>query len=353
MFGVAYSHSFRSFLSYSSVCLLGLSVLACQPAPDVAGPKSRPPTPVKVQLLKTEHIQTRLQALGSLLARESVDISSSVTEKIQSLHFNDGQTVKAGDLLVTLEQAEEAAQLKSARADLAEHERELQRLKGLLAKQSAAQTEYDQRQTSKLRAESKIAEISALLNERSIRAPFSGVVGLRELSPGALLSPGTRITSLDDLRVMRLDFYIPSLNIKALSLGQEIIARSDALNEDFSGRISAIDSRIDPIKRSLKIRALIPNPDGHLKPGMLMQVVLITSEREGILIPESALLSEQLQHYVWVFKDGKAEQRQVELGVRKPGFVEIRSGLSAGEQLIYEGIGNLQAGMAVAPQGSE
>ncbi|MBB5186642.1 membrane fusion protein (multidrug efflux system) [Zhongshania antarctica] len=353
MFGVDYSHSFKSILSYSSVCLLSLSILACQPAPEAAAPKGRPPTPVKVQALKTELIQTRLQALGSLLARESVDISSSVTEKIQSLHFDDGQTVKSGDLLVTLEQAEEAAQLKSARADLAEHERELQRLKGLLAKQSAAQTEYDQRQTSKLRAESKIAEISALLNERSIRAPFSGVVGLRELSPGALLSPGTRITSLDDLSVMRLDFYIPSLNIKALALGQEIIARSDALNEDFSGHISAIDSRIDPIKRSLKVRALIPNADGHLKPGMLMQVVLITSEREGILIPESALLSEQLHHYVWLLSDGKAEQRQVELGVRKPGFVEVRSGLSAGEQLIYEGIGNLQAGMAVAPQGNK
>ena len=353
MFGLNNSHFLKVILPYSATGLLSLSLLACQPAPEATA-KARPLTPVKIQALQIETVQTQLQALGSLLARESVDISSNVTEKIQSLHFDDGQQVKAGQLLVTLEQAEEAAQLKSAQADLAEHERELQRLQGLLAKQSAAQTEYDQRQTAKLRAISKIAEVTALINERSIRAPFDGVVGLRELSPGALLSPGTRITSLDDISVMRLDFAIPSLNISAVALGQQIIAHSEALNEDFNGHISAIDSRIDPINRSLKVRAQITNADGRLKPGMLMQLNLITAERQSMLIPESAVQSVQLTHFVWLMdKEGKAQQRQVEIGIRKPGFVEIRSGLEVGEQLVYEGIGRLQPGMHVAPQGRE
>lgn len=350
MFGVDRSHFLNVILPYFSVCSLSISLIACQPAPEAAA-KARPATPVKIQTLELETVQSRLQALGSLLARESVDISSNVTEKIQSLHFDDGQRVKTGQLLVTLEQAEEAAQLKSAQADLAEHERELKRLKGLLAKQSAAQTEYDQRQTSKLRAKSKIAEITALIEERSIRAPFSGVVGLRELSPGALLSPGTRITSLDDLSVMRLDFSIPSLNISAVALEQLIVAKSDALNEDFNGQISAIDSRIDPINRSLKVRALIKNPDGRLKPGMLMKIDLITAERQGIVVPESALQSVQLEHFIWLMDgENKAEQRKVEIGIRKPGFVEIRSGVTVGDKLIYEGYGRLQPGMAVAPQ---
>jgi membrane fusion protein (multidrug efflux system) len=350
MFGVDHSHFYKVILPYLSVCSLSISLIACQPAPDTTS-KTRPATPVKVLSLKLETVRSELQALGSLLARESVDISSNVTEKIQSLHFEDGQRVKAGQLLVTLEQAEEAAQLKSAQADLAEQERELKRLQGLLAKQSAAQTEYDQRQTAKLRSISKIAEINALIDERSIRAPFSGVVGLRELSPGALLSPGTRITSLDDLSVMRLDFSIPSLNISAVALDQEIIAKSDALNEDFNGKISAIDSRIDPINRSLKVRALIKNPDGRLKPGMLMKINLITAERQGMLAPESALQSVQADHFVWLLNsETKAEQRKVEIGIRKPGFVELRSGVSVGDQLIYEGFGRLQTGMAVAPQ---
>ncbi len=353
MFGVDHKHYISTYLPFATVCLFSLGLIACQPAPETAA-KARSAAPVKVQVLQLETVQTRLQALGSLIAKESVDISSTVTEKIQHLHFSDGQQVTAGQLLVTLEQAVEAAQLKSAQADLAEHERELQRLHGLLAKQSAAQTEYDQRQSAKLRASAKIAEITALINERNIRAPFSGVLGLRELSPGALLSPGTRITSLDDISVMRLEFAVPSLNIAAVAVGQEIVAHSDALKEDFTGQITAIDNRIDAINRSLKIRAQIANPDGRLKPGMLMQLNLITAERESMLIPETAVQSVQLEHYVWLMdKEGKAQQREVEIGIRKPGFVEIRNGLAVGEQLIYEGIGRLQAGMPVAPQGSE
>jgi membrane fusion protein (multidrug efflux system) len=340
------SAQYKLLLGGAMVSLL----VACSPA-DTPAAGGRPAPAVKVSTLATEIVQSRVQALGTLLAQESIDISSNVTEKITALHFDDGDSVTKRQLLVTLQQDEEAAQLSSARADLAEQERELARLEALLASQSAAQTEYDQRQTAKLRAQSKIAEIQALLAERTILAPFSGVIGLRQLSPGALVSPGTSIATLDDLSVMRLDFQLPSLSIKAIAPGQRIVAHSDALDEDFDATISAVASRVNPIDRSITARALIKNPDQKLKPGMLMLVSITTSEYDAIMAPESALQSIQLKHYLWIMNaDQKAERRQVELGIRKPGFVEIRSGVSVGEQLIYEGFASLQAGSAVAPQ---
>lgn len=336
------------------LCTCFAALLAgCSPAENSA-PAPRPAPAVKISTLKTEPVQNRVQALGTLLARESIDISSNVSEKITAVHFKDGDKVTKGQLLVTLQQDEEAAQLNSARADLAEQERELARLKGLIANQSAAQTEYDQRQTAKLRAESKIAEIQALLAERNIRAPFSGVTGLRQLSPGALVSPGTSIATLDDISVMRLDFQLPSLAINAIATGQSVVAHSEALGKDFTATIATVATRINPIDRSISARALIDNPDNTLKPGMLMLVSLITNEHDAIMAPESALQSIQLQHYVWIMNsEQKAERRQVTLGIRKPGFVELSSGVSAGEQLIYEGFTALQPGASVAPQESK
>jgi membrane fusion protein (multidrug efflux system) len=331
------------------VFLLPALLTACDDAP-VAASHARPAPTVKVLTLTPQTVEDHIFALGSLLANESVDISSSVTEKILSIHFDDGQTVDAGQLLVSLNQDEEAAQLQSARADLAEHERELLRLQGLLRNQSAAQTEYDQRQTSKLRAESKIAEVQALIAERTIRAPFAGVVGLRQVSPGALISPGTVITSLDDIRQLRLDFQLPSIKLGKLAPGQKILVHSDAFDTGISARVSAIATRVDPANRSITVRAIIDNAEGALKPGMLMRVTLISGERESLLIPESALQSVQLAHYAWLAIDGKAARRTVTLGMRKPGYVEVVSGLNAGEQLIYEGYNTLQDGMSITVQ---
>lgn len=331
-----------------AVAVLSL-VTACEkPSPGGPGRASQP-TPVATVVVKSQQIQETLPALGTLLARESVAITSSVAEKVSQLHFDDGQTVEAGDLLATLEQAEERALLASAQADLAEQERELRRLKGLLATQSAAQTEYDQRLSNQQRAEARIREVEAMIAERNLRAPFDGVVGLSQVSPGALLSPGTVITTLDDLDTMRLDFQMPSLLLGKLQVGQSVTARSEALGQDFEGRISAIDQRIDSQSRSVTARARLANPDHLLKPGMLMHVELKAEPRSGIMVPEQALESVDQNHFLWlVDSDGNAQRRQVTLGMRRGGEVEIRQGLSDGEQVITQGYMNLRPGAPVA-----
>jgi len=169
-----------------------------------------------------------------------------------------------------------------------------------------------------------------LLSDTAIKRPvFAVVISLLLLAFGLLAFERLPLREYPDIDP-------PIVSIRTVYTGASAEVVESRITQVIEDRIAGIEG-IETIE----------------SPGMLMQVVLITSEREGILIPESALLSEQLHHYVWLLSDGKAEQRQVELGVRKPGFVEIRSGLSAGEQLIYEGIGNLQAGMAVAPQGNK
>lgn len=311
----------------------------------------RPPAAVAVKTITPQDVQHRLQALGTLLARDSIEVTTNVSEKITALHFRDGEVVNQGQPLATLAQQEEQALMASAQADLAEQERELRRLKGLIERKVAAQTEYDQRQTAKLRAEARIREVAAMIAERNLRAPFTGQVGLRRVSIGALVAPGEVITTLDDIKVMRMDFQIPALYLTAVSSGQTVEAYSEALQQSFSGKITAVDSRIDPIARNISVRAELPNPDLQLKPGMLMRLSLITEQRSALMVPEEALQSIQDQHYVWLMTDEQvARQQQIELGLRKPGLVEASSGLSEGDHVIYEGYDMLREGVPVTPQ---
>jgi membrane fusion protein (multidrug efflux system) len=326
-------------------------VAACSGDTTSSASPQRPPTAVAVKIITQQDVQRRIQALGTLLARDSIDITTNVSEKITALHFRDGEVVNKGQSLATLAQQEERALLAAAEANLAEQERELQRLKGLIERKVAAQTEYDQRQTAKLQAQARIKEVEAMIAERNLRAPFAGHVGLRRVSPGALITPGQVITTLDDIQVMRMDFQIPALFLTAVTQGQTVEAYSEALQQSFSGKITAVDSRIDPIARNINVRAELPNPELQLKPGMLMQLSLITEQRPALMVPEEALQSIQDQHYVWVMTNEQtARQQQIELGLRKPGLVEASSGLSEGDKVIYEGYDMLREGAPVAPQ---
>lgn len=335
--------------------LLGLTLVSLALAGCDSGPAEtqaeRPATPVSVTTLAAREVEKRVQALGTLLARESIDVTTAVSEKITALHFQDGQRVKQGQLLATLAQQEEKALLASAAADLAEQDRELDRLRGLLKRNMASQTEFDQRDTARQRAQARLEEVQAMLDERNIRAPFDGVTGLRRVSPGALITPGEVITTLDDTTVMRMDFQMPALQLRAVAEGQTVEAYSDALNERFRGTITAIDSRIDPIARNISVRAEIANPEGKLKPGMLMRLALITDQRDALMVPEEALQSIQDRHYVWVVdSEQRAKRRQIELGLRKPGYVEARSGLDPGDKIISQGFTSLQDGVKVSPR---
>lgn len=327
----------------TAVCLFAadITVFAAQPA------KAAKHVIVAPVVLK--QISDRVEALGSARATESVNITANITEKVTKIHFEDGQQVKAGDILVVLEQAEEQAELKRAQAVRGERKLSLERLQQLEERKLTTPDEIDRTRLELAQAEASISAIKTRISDRIIRAPFDGTVGLRNISVGALVETGDLIATLDDTRKIKLDFSVPSVFLSELKPGLKIKARATALdNREYLGEVKSIDSRIDPVTRSIQVRALLPNPDGSIIPGILMQVTLLRNTRQALVIPEASLLPLADKQYVMlrVQKDGKdtVEKRLVKIGLRLPGYVEVLEGLSAGDQVVTHGNSKVKPG---------
>ncbi|MGF1613353.1 MAG: efflux RND transporter periplasmic adaptor subunit [Gammaproteobacteria bacterium] len=317
-------------------------------------PLSTQPTPapqesplgVTVAEVRRDTLHDRLEALGTTRANESVDITTKVTALIVNVHFDDGQHLKQGDRVVTLAQEAEQAQRAAALEELAQHRRELRRLETLINTQVEAQRAYDERKTLLAVTQQRVREIDSSIEDRIVRAPFDGVLGLRHVSVGALVEPGDIIATIDDISQIKLDFAIPDTFLQMLREGTEARASHRAVG-GFRGTLTKIDSRVDPQTRSVVVRAVLPNPDHKLKPGMLMDVMLLNNRREALMIPEEALIPLQRQHSVLVVNvaEGRTVQRRtVQIGTRRLGEVEIREGLSEGELVIVEGTTRVRPG---------
>jgi len=314
--------------------------------------KAGPPQAVIVAPVAAGTVADRVEALGTASANESVLITANVTEKVQSVHFDDGQQVATGDVLVVLEQAEEQANLAQAQAQLAERELALKRLLKLEQSRLTAPDLIDSTRSEVAQARASIKAIQARIDDRTVRAPFAGKVGLRHISVGALVEVADPIVTLDDTQVIKLDFTVPAVFLAELHTGMPIEARARALGEQVhQGEVASIDSRVDPVTRSVRVRALLPNPDGQIVPGVLMRVDLLRNRREALVIPEAALLPEGDRQFVLVRvqRDGgdAVARRPVEIGARLAGRVEVTSGLAAGEQVVTHGAIKAKPGSAV------
>lgn len=296
-----------------------------------------------------KQISDRVEALGTARATESVSITSNITEKITRIDFEDGHQVKAGAILAVLDHAEEQAELKRAKAVRGERKLALQRLQQLEERQLTSPDEIDRTRLELEQADASITAIKTRISDRVIRAPFDGIIGLRDISVGALVETGDLIATLDDTRQIKLDFSVPSVFLTELKLGLKIKARAAALGDrEYKGEVKSINSRVDPVTRSIQVRALLPNPDGSIIPGILMQVDLLLNTRQALVIPEASLLPLADKQYVMlhVNKDGKdtVEKKQVQIGLRLPGYVEIIDGLSEGEQVVTHGNSKVRPG---------
>lgn len=293
-----------------------------------------------------------LDAIGTVQAFESADISSNVTERVTEITFKDGDFVKKGTLLAKLSDSEEQAMLTSAKATLAEEEREIARLQNLVKEGAAPEARLQERLTLADIARSKIRESEARLADRQITAPFDGWLGLRRISVGALVSPGTVIASLDKIDVVKIDFSVPETYLGSVKAGTAITASAETLNaRRFEGKLAHLDSRLDPVTRSVAARAEVPNADLALKPGMLVMVTLKVEPHLSLAVPERSLVPIGAKSFVFTIVDGKAKRLEVKTGLRKPGVVEIRSGLEEGQILVADGLVGLQDGAAVKVAG--
>jgi len=320
--------------------------------PGAGGGRSSQPASVTLAAVRTERVSQKLEALGNARANESVDISTKSSNVVTAVTFRDGERVKRGQVLVQLDNAQARADVAEAQAALTESESQYNRSRELLNTQALSKSSFDQLVATLAANRARLAAAQARLEDTVIRAPFSGRVGLRRVSVGTLISPGDVITTLDDTSVIKLDFSVPENFLAGLREGLSIRATAPAFpGRSFAGSVASIDSRVDMNTRSVTVRALLANEDGALKPGMFLNVSLANDEREALVIPEEALTPEAERQYVFVVSEGKVSRREVRIGGRRPGSVEVLAGLSAGERVIVEGTQKVRDGASV--QGTE
>lgn len=307
------------------------------------------PVPVTATTVRAQPWSDTLQALGTVKARESVTVTAKVSETVQRVHFDSGDVVARGAPLVTLSGQQQQAALAEAQAEANEADTLLKRQSELAAQQLIARASLDSQRALRDTARARVAQVRAQLGDRIIRAPFPGVLGIRQVSPGSLVTPGTAIATLDDLSSVYVDFPVPEAMLANLGSGQRLTATSTAYpGRNFEGMVSTIDSRVDPVTRAVGVRGEFANAQRLLRPGMLMQVTLIRPERQALLVPEIAIVQVGTSSYVFrVGADNVAQRADVEVGSRRDGLAEVTRGLRAGDRIVVDGTGKLREGQRV------
>lgn len=340
----------------AAVLILGVLLTACgSDEPGQTGRAAVAPATVTTHTVRNVDWVDSIEALGTTRANESVTLSAKVTEVVRRVRFQDGDQVTAGQVLVELTGQAEIAQLEEARAQLNEAQQQLDRMEGLVAQGTIPRAQYDTQRAARDTARARLDAIRARLAERVITAPFAGTLGFRQVSDGALVTPGTVITTLDDISTIKLDFGVPEALLATIAPGQRIQARSAAyVGRQFDGVVATVESRVDPVTRAVTVRANLPNPDAELKPGMLMTVQLLTEGRTVVAVPELAVNQIGNRSFVFRMKDADmVEQVNVRVGARRRGEVEVREGLSAGDEIVVDGIVKLRDGARVAVVGRD
>lgn len=315
--------------------------------------QSTPPPPaVFVADAAARPFADRIEALGTLRANERVDLTATVSERVTFIGFEDGDRVKKGRVLLKLYSEEEEALLNEARSSATEARKQFDRISQLAATGASSASQLDQSRREYETANARKTAIESRLSNLVITAPFDGVVGLRNISLGAVLRPGDVITTLDDDSKMFLDFQVPLRFLPQLAIGSRIEARTAGVKDRaFAGNIRSISSRVDPVTRSVTVRAEIPNDDRFLRPGMLMMVDIKANERDAVFIPEGALLPLGKKIRVLVIEQ-RGEQtaavsREITTGARVRGEVEVLEGLAAGEKVVTDGAFKVPPGSIV------
>ena len=335
-------------LLFAALVLAGFVIYINLPEEIVESQQQNSATPVKVTAAKVQPFPVTIEALGTANANESVTITAQETETVSGVFFDDGDKVEAGALLVQLNDREEQARIEELTANIEEAHRQLKRVKNLAQSSAASEQLLDEQQArvKALTAQRDVAQ--AQLTQLQIKAPFSGHLGIRQISKGSLVRPADVITTLDDIAVIKVDFSVAESHLATLTPGQRVATTSVAYpGRVFEGQIRTIDSRLDPVTRSVLVRAQIDNQDALLRPGMLLTVVLEKNVLQALIVPERALVPVQDKQFVYVLNGDTVEQREVTLGQRKPGLVQITGGLDEGEQVITEGTLRVREGSVV------
>ncbi len=339
----------RLFVSTLVACLAA-ALAGCGGKDTEAGnPQASPALTVTTQRVALQPWNDTIAAPGTVKARESVTVTAKVSETVERVHFDSGDEVAAGATLVTLSGNQQQAALQAAEAAAKEAEQQYRRGSELVQQQLIARSQLDTQRATRDAAIARVAQMHADIGDRRIRAPFAGVLGIRQVSPGALVTPGTVVATLDDISRVHVDFQVPEVQLAHLAVGQKLAGTSAAWpGQSFEGEVSSIDARIDPNTRAVTVRGDFPNEERRLRPGMLMQVLVARPQREALVLPEIAVVQVGRDTFVWRVKDdGTVERATIAVGARRAGRVEVLQGLDPGDRIVVEGTGKLRPGAAV------
>jgi len=332
--------------------LVGIVVYIQWPNTEQKKQKSQRIVSVKTVLVKKAEFKDSIEAVGTARANEQVLITSKYADLVDEIFFNDGQIVKQGDVLIRLNNQEELAKVNELEANLSESMAQLKRFQDLLNSKATSKSLVDQQEAKTKAIAAQLLSARTKLNDLIIKAPFDGILGFREVSLGAYINANSVITSLDDLSLIKVDFALPERFLPTIKLGQLVTAYNVAYkNQKFTGKISSIDSRVNPITRTLKVRAEIPNENLSLRPGMLLNINLVRQVETLLQLPESTIIPIEDKHFIFVVQDDGQSQTAVRtriiIGRRLPGMVEVLKGVNQGEQVVAQGALKLRDGANV------
>ena len=308
-----------------------------------------PPMPVEVVAARTDTVVDAITANGQIEALQSIELRPEVEGRIVEILVREGQEVARGRPLFKVDDAELRAQVARAEADRDLARQALDRTKQLVAENASSAADLERAEATARGTQAQLDLLQIRLERTTIRAPFSGVVGRRLVSLGDYVTSATRLVSLQTVNPQRVTFAVPERNASVLRIGQTVRFRVAALpGRDFTGRVDFVDPVVQLPARTILVKAQVPNGARVLQPGMFVEAHLATDVRpDAVLVPEDGVMLLAGATLAWVVTDGKADRRTVVLGVRSPGWVEVRSGVAAGELVVVGGQERLGPGAPV------
>lgn len=303
--------------------------------------------PVRTQKIHKEKWRDKFFAVGTLLANESIEIRSEITGKVEKIYFQEGTPIKKGEKILKIADSELQAQLLRTQHRQKLLEQQEQRQRQLFEKKLTPKEDFDTANTNLDIVKAEIQLLEAQLSKTTIVAPFDGILGLRHISEGSYLNSNTLITTLQDNSQMKVEFTVPEKYVGTIKQNDSIQFYLQNRADSFTGTIYALDSQIDPQTRMLRMRALSPNPEGLLVSGAFAKIEIFSKERELFMIPSYTLIPDLKGYSVFIYQNGKAESRRVEIGIRTEDQIEVAKGLNEGELLILSAILQLRPGTAV------
>ena len=334
----------------AAVALLGFGAAACsaESSEGTAGGTPRG-MPVEVAVAREQIVVESINATGQIEAVQSIELRPEIEGRLVEILVREGTEVRRGTPLFRVDDAQLRAQVARLEAERDLAAQVLARTRALIEEQATSPANLDVAEASARSTQAQLDLQQLRLDRTVVRAPFSGVVGERFVSLGDYVSTATRLTTLQTVNPQRATFQVPERYAEALAVGQTLTLRVAAMRErEFSGVVEFVDPVVKLPSRTITVKASVPNPTRRLKPGMFIEVDLATDERpKAVVVPEDAILPLQGADYVWAVTEGLATRRQVELGVRTPGFVELRAGAAAGDTVVVGGLERLTEGTPV------